>query len=213
MVVGRWLTGWLLVGSLVLAGCAGSSPDPAEGDDAVDASATEDGEASAEDELQNQEESMSLVRMEVTGDETFTWEGEREVLVTRVGGPDLDVNLYSAGFQAPQQLEDPQNRFRWAFDLLNAYDGPGTYEIESTPGGITSTAFLIYMRVVADKAAEEAVFEWEDVELYKEYRELVQPCALVVEDDAVSGSLTCPELATEDGETVAMSVSWTATGS
>lgn len=203
--------GLCLAAVLVLSGCSSAPAVTTEGGTPTPAS-TDPAASDTPSFADEQRDEPSRVTVEVTGDVAFTWEAEEMVTVTHVGGPEIPVNLLSAGFLEPKRLDDPQNRFRWAFDLIGAYDGPGTYEFdgEADNQGIRSVAFLIYMRVEDGEA--EAVFDMDEVESLKEYREIVRPCTLEVGEEERSGTLTCPELATEDGETVAMTVHWEPAG-
>lgn len=151
------------------------------------------------------------VHAEGTGAAPFVWDGEQEVLLTRVGGPDIEVNLLSAGFKVPEIIDaDPSLRFRWAFDLLNAYkDQPGEFDITADPvnaQGLRSTAFLIFMKV--KDPTKETVYEMEEVEFLKEFKELKEPCKLVVGENGSTGSLTCPALASAEGEVAGLTLTW-----
>jgi hypothetical protein len=153
----------------------------------------------------------AAVSVKATGAAEFDWETEEILQVTRVGGPHIDANLLSVGFLLPQKTdEDPKNRFRWAFDLLNAYeDEPGTFEISSqaiNPQGLRSLAFLIWMRV-KDGSIEQAQDESE-VEFLERFGEVRQACTVEIGEDVLSGSMACPELANDEGETVSLKVSW-----
>lgn len=151
------------------------------------------------------------VHAEGTGAAVFTWDGEQEIVLTRVGNSSLDVNLLSAGFKDPEIVtSDPSLRFRWAFDLLNGYeDKPGTFQITSeavNAQGLKNQAFLIWMKV--KDPSKEVVYEMEEVEFLKEFREIKEPCTVVVGENESTGSLTCPSLASAEGEVAGITVTW-----
>lgn len=169
------------------------------------------------------EQLRSLVTVSMTGARALDWEGVQRVHLTRAGGPTRDVNLLTAGFAEPQILpRDPRIRFRWAFDLLNQYaDEPATFTIDpipaapSPPAGaepaaapVASNVYLTYMQVAEGSKEKEAVFDWDEVEVYEEYNRLAQPCTVQVADEARSGTLRCPALRAENGQIVSLTVSW-----
>lgn len=199
------LVGTLMALTALVAGCArdggGDEPTPS-------ASPSEEGTESSVDQSRT---FRAKVHAEGTGASVFTWDGEQEIVLTRVGGPDIDVNLLSAGFKDPEIVtSDPTLRFRWAFDLLSGYeDKPATFQITADPvnaQGLKNQAFLIWMKV--KDPSKKAVFEMEEVEFLKEFREIKEPCTVVVGENESTGSLTCPALATADGEVAGITVTW-----
>lgn len=193
------------VAALMLSGCS-SSPDaePEPTDEATSESSANDVDKSFK----------MLADLEVTGSgvAAFSWQGREEVQITRVGNPSIDTNLLSAGFLVPVKTDDPQNRFRWAFDLLNAYaDEPGTFTIDANPvneQGLKSLAFLIWLRATEANKDKDALQDMSEVEFLKEFRTILKPCTIVIGEGILSGSIDCPELATEDGEVAGMKVAW-----
>lgn len=192
--------------ALLAAGCGGNGSG---GDDPDPSESPSDG--ATQSEVDQSRTFRAKVHAEGTGAAAFTWDGEQEIVLTRVGGPDIDVNLLSAGFKDPEILtSDPSLRFRWAFDLLNAYeDQPGTFEITSDPvnaQGLKSQAFLIWLKV--KDPSKEAVFDMEEVEFLKEFRELKEPCTVEIGENESTGTMSCPALATPEGEVAGITVTW-----
>lgn len=194
---------------LLLAGCGGGKP-------AVTPSPTVSEDASpAKSDVDKSRKFVARVTAVGTGAAAFTWEGEQEIILTRVGKQGLDVNLLSAGFAIPEVVDNDRSlRFRWAFDLLNAYaDEPGTFTIDGAPQGqqgLRSSAFLIFMKV-KDPSKDE-VFDMKEVEFLKEFNVMKQACTVEVGEGEKTGKLTCPELATKEGESAGLTVSWEQTG-
>lgn len=199
----------VVVLAVLLTACGGDGGSAGASDEGADAAAEaqKGGNGEAGDD-ETERALAARVSIAVDGAVSFAWEGVEEVQVTRVGAPGLSVNLLSVGFLLPKKLDDPQNRFRWALDLVDTYEGPGSYQIDPAPDaqGFKDLAFLIYMRVFDGEA--DTVYSMDEVETYQEFREIRQPCALEVGEGARAGTLSCPELATEDGEAVRMTVSW-----
>ncbi|HWH32314.1 MAG TPA: hypothetical protein VNU01_06545 [Egibacteraceae bacterium] len=196
--------------AMLLAACGGGT---AGGDDHSPTATAEETEAAANSQVDKSRTYRAKVHAEGTGAAPFTWDGEQEVVLTRVGGPDIDVNLLSAGFAVPEIVtDDPAHRFRWAFDLLNAYeDQPGTFQITADPvnaQGLKSKAFLIWMKVKDEHKDKEAVFEMDEVEYLKEFNQLQEPCTVEVGPNESSGTLTCTALATAEGEVAGLTVTW-----
>lgn len=198
--------GALLALLVLLAGCGGNGSG--EGEPEESASPTE---AASESDVDKSRTFRAKVHAEGTGAAAFTWDGEQEILLTRVGSPDIEVNLLSAGFKNPEKLTtDPAYRFRWAFDLLNAYrDAPGTFEITGdavNAQGLKSAAFLIWMKV--KDPSKDAVFDMSEVDFLKEFNQVQEPCTLEVGENESTGTLRCPALATKDGEVAGLTVTW-----
>lgn len=147
------------------------------------------------------------VRATVTGAVSFVYDGVQDVQITRVGGPGLNVDVFSMGFMVPVKLEDPKERFRWAFDLLYAYDGPGRYEFGTEAGrGFDNIALLIYLR--AKDGSVETVHDVEETEAYLQFRDIREPCIVEIGEGQRTGSLHCPQLAALDGEIASMTIGW-----
>jgi len=200
-------TAALLCVVLGVGGCSG------DGSAVVDSEQVSAESRAVIEEHSSQRPVSMRVRVESTGAAQFTWEGVRDVLLTRTGESGSEVNLLSVGFDTPEALpERPTDRFRWGIDLLSAYeDKPGTFTITSDPvtsQGIKNVVLFIWMRVVGDKASEAAVFDWEDVVFLERFEEIRQPCTLQVGEQALSGSVTCPELATKGGLVSAVTITW-----
>jgi hypothetical protein len=195
----------LLLAAL-LAGCSGGQADPPS-----ESPSPSDEASSIADSVNRSRTFLAKVRAQGTGAAAFTWEGEQEILLTRVGNKDIDVNLLSAGFKLPEIVTNDRSlRFRWAFDLLNAYgDEPGTFTIDGAPEGgqgLRSSAFLIFMKV-KDPSKDE-VFDMKDVEFLKEFNQMKQACTVEVGEGEKTGKLVCPELATTEGESAGITVVW-----
>jgi hypothetical protein len=204
--------GWiatLLIALLVLAaGCDRGAPDA---DEAAAIENAEDDPLIGDPDARPPvvEQLPSKVRVEVAGAHQFVWEGEQFVHFTRAGAPGRSVNLLSAGFESPQPLdEDPRQRFRWAFDLREYADAPGTFSLSGVVGGEGSSAFVIIMRVT--DGSKPAVHDWDEVELFEQYQRLEEPCSLELGEQHRSGELRCPALAEEGGKTVSLRVTWSA---
>ena len=203
--------GAAVVMALMLVGCGGGKPaDPPS----ETASPTEDA-SPAKSDVDKSRKFVARVTAVGTGAAVFDWEGEQEIILTRVGKSGMDVNLLSAGFALPEIVtSDRSLRFRWAFDLLNAYaDQPATFTIDGVPEGqqgLRSSAFLIFMKV--KDPSKDAVFDMKDVDFLKEFNQVKQPCTLEVGAGEKTGTLTCPELATKDGESAGLTVTWEQTG-
>lgn len=201
----RWVATAMALAALAT-GCGGNGGG--EGDPSPTTSAAEQG---TEDSLDQSRDFRAKVHAEGTGAAVFTWDGEQEITLTRVGGPDIDVNLLSAGFKEPEIVtSDPSLRFRWAFDLLSGYeDKPGTFQLTGdavNAQGLKNQAFLIWIKV--KDPSKKAVFDMADVEFLKEFREIKEPCTVVVGENESTGSLTCPALASKDGEVAGITVTW-----
>lgn len=194
---------------LLLMGCGGEEPE------ATPSPTVSEDASPAGSDVDRSRKFVARVTALGTGAAAFTWEGEQELILTRVGKQGMDVNLLSAGFALPEKVtSDPSLRFRWAFDLLNAYgDEPGTFTMSGEPEGqqgLRSSAFLIFMKV--KDPSKDAVHDMEEVEFLKTFNVLTQPCMLDVGAGEKTGTLTCPELATKDGETAGLTVTWEQTG-
>lgn len=188
---------------LLLAGCANSSePDPTSSEQAAE---------DEDDEYTQVTQVVADMEVEGTGAAPFSWTGEGLLHVTRVGTPEIDVNLLTVGFAEPMVVtNDPRHRFRWSFDLLDDYrDRPGTFTIddETNESGMHSLAMLLFMRV--EDPTKPAVYDMEEVEFLKQFDQLAQPCQVEVGEDVLSGSLTCPELRSAEGESAGVRLSWT----
>lgn len=202
---GRIFAGALALLALLATGCDG------ERGKADESPSPQPETVSDEEQVVRNDDLPAHVAVTVSGDQEFSWEGDTTIRVTRAGSLGLAVNLLSAGTVLPQQLEDePRASFRWAYDLVNEFtDEPGTYELRPRQDGdqIASNAFVIFIR-----AKEEAPLPprtEEDVEVYLEYNQVKQACMLTIEEGSGDrGSLQCPELATADGRTVALQVTW-----
>ena len=195
----------LAVLALVAVGCGGNGG----GDDPSPSASPSDG--AAKSEVDRSRTFRAKVHAEGTGAAVFTWDGEQEVVLTRVGSPDIDVNLLSAGFKDPEILtSDRAFRFRWAFDLLQGYeDKPGTFEITADPvnaQGLKNTAFLIWMKV--KDPSKEVVYDMAEVDFLKTFDQLKAPCTVEIGENESTGTLSCPSLATAEGETAGLTVTW-----
>lgn len=198
--------GALLVLLVLVAGCGGNGSGEAEPEESPSPS-----ESASESGVDQSRKFQAKVHAEGTGAAEFTWDGQQEIVLTRVGGPDIDVNLLSAGFTMPQVLDsDRAFRFRWAFDLLNAYeDKPATFEITGdavNAQGLKSSAFLIWMKV--KDPSKDVVFDMAEVDFLKEFKELKEPCTVEVGENESTGTLRCPALAAKDGEVAGLTVTW-----
>ena len=149
------------------------------------------------------------VRVQGTGAAPFEWEGTQTVILNRVGYPGISVNLLSAGFQFPEPLpEDRALRFRWGFDLKGVYDDrPGVFTFDgvSSPSAGSNVVF-VWMRV--KDPSKRAVFEDDEVDFIEYFTVLRQPCTAEVGEGERTGTLRCPEVANEEGETASFTVSW-----
>ena len=202
-------------------GCArdaGGDPAPSPA-----ASASEPGDAlplaevTAPGPLDRSRDVPAEVTVTVTGEQAFTWHGEHIITLTRVGYPGMGSNLLSLGFLDFLPVPDQrQLRFRWAFDLLRAYqDTPGTFTLTNDAlddRGFKDLAFLILL-TLRDSAADSDTFTVDDILAEDHYGLIVQPCTLTIGEAEATGSLECPDLATMDGARhLAMTVTWRQTG-
>jgi len=216
--VALWVAAMLLIGGI--AGCSGTAtPDP-------DKLAAEDTDDPANDPRAPKTDPVRLrVSVTLAGTRTLAWTGEQTVHITRAGGPGRSVNLLTAGFMEPEILpDDPRTRFRWAFDLINQYaDAPGTFTIHkpaeatAAPGqsaapaapAASSAVYLTYMHVKDSAKSKPEILDWEEVEIYEEYRLGDQPCTVEIGASNRTGKLHCPELAgVEHGGKVSLDVQW-----
>lgn len=141
----------------------------------------------------------------VSGAHHFEWTGRREIGFVRV---EADVNFLSAGFEAPQPLnDDPRQRFRWGLDLIDQYHDEPAEIIVAAPaaGQISSAVYFTYMRV--RDGARPTVYDWDEVELYQEYKQ-VDDCTLRIGDAYGSGTLHCPRLREDGGQEIRLTVDW-----
>lgn len=208
---GRTIAATLALGAL-LSACSGNASPAASDSPSPSPTQSEDPDVPRVDFSHH---FPARVRVEATGAANFVWEGEDKMQITRTGGPQYSVNLLSGGFLAPNILpEEPKNRFRWAFDFLSGYaDEPGTFTLTGQPAnqqGLSDGSLFIWMRV--KDGSKEVVYEESELEFMKHFSVLRQPCTLVVGPDERSGSLHCPEVATQEGETVGYRVTWEAVG-
>lgn len=154
------------------------------------------------------------VHATITGAADVQWQGTEIMTIARVGKLGTPVNLFSAGFTEPVRLPDePTLRFRWAVELLDAYDDkPGDHVIQPTVPGAAgvSSAFVVVLRVNDAARDKLVVHDWGEVESLRYYDHVRQPCTLHIGDDESEGRLHCPELATAEGETVAATIEWSA---
>lgn len=205
---GRLMAAAVLL-TVLSSACGGGGGDP-------EPDASPSGTATAPSKVDRSRNFRARVRAEGTGAAVFTWEGEQEIVLTRVGGPNIQVNLLSAGFATPEILpHDRAHRFRWAFDLLNAYeDQPGTFDITGealNAQGLKSQVFLIWMKV--KDPSKDAVFDMAEVEFLKRFDQLQKPCTVEVGENESTGTLRCPALATVEGEVAGLTVTWEETKS
>ena len=212
VVGGRSLSRTVLVVMLVvaMAACSRAGSDPAESP-SPDALAETEATADDPDDLDQSHTFWAWVRVEASGAAEFVWEGTEELVVTRVGRPGLSVNQLTAGFRFPLILkETPEYRFRWAFDLIGAYDDqPGTFTLALPSGkqGVAeSMAFLIWMR--AKDGSQRDVPTMEHLHFFKQFGRIAEPCTVEVGEGELHGSLSCPRLETPEGEAVTLNVTW-----
>lgn len=204
---------WGLGLGLVLAGCVGDGERP-NADDLAESPAAESTEEQGD--LDRSREFEAVVRAEVTGAATFVWEGRQTVALTRVGAPDLEANMLAAGFLEPQVVDgEPEKRFRWGFELFDQYaDEPGTFQITGAAAGeqkLRDAALLVY--VVAKDPSKPQLQDWAEVESYQEFNQVRRACTLQIGPAEATGTLECPELASAEGDTVAIKITWTALNS
>lgn len=211
---GRGGWGRAALRALCLALLAGGCSAPVVGDRGPTPPATEpatepDGSETARNPLDRSREFPAQVRVEGTGAAAFTWEGTQTVVLNRLGGLGLRTNLLSAGFLNPEPLpEDRSLRFRWGFDLMGVYaDEPGTFTYDGKDGP-TAGSNLVFVWMKVKDPAKSAVFEEDEVEFLKYFTVLRQPCTVEVGEGERTGTLRCPEVATEDGETAGLTVAW-----
>lgn len=185
---------------MVLTGCSADGPATPDSPSATPSEGAKTGAS----------EQQARVTVRVSGAENYRWEGRQLLRFLREGALGESVNLLSVGAVLPQALDDPRDRFRWAFDLINQYaDKPGSYTLERDTGTseVSSNILLISMRV--KDGSKSAVFDWADVERFVEYTELQEPCVVEVGPEATSGTLSCPAVAdAKSGQVVAIEAEW-----
>lgn len=189
--------------SVLASACSGRAADPPVSEAPV--AADDDGD------LDRSRNFYADITVDVSGAAAFHWQGEDIIVHSRIGKHGAPVNLLSAGVRFPTPTDaGRRDRFRWAFDYVGGYrDEPGTYQFTGDPvnaQGLASNAFLIFLR--AKDPTAEAVYDMDEVEFLKEFRETRKPCTLEVGELERTGTLDCPELATADGETVSLRASW-----
>lgn len=150
------------------------------------------------------------ITVEVDGAVTIHWERDGEVRIVTVTPTERAVQLLSVGLE---QLQDAGDGawFRTAFDVVGGYDGPGTYTIAPAEdgAGIHSNAFLIHATVTDPDA--DPVLTSDNIDEVREFARATVACTVEVTADENSGSLTCPALADEAGDTVSLRMTWRAT--
>ena len=113
------------------------------------------------------------------------------------------MNTSQSGSNQPPSADDIL--LRWSADLVpGLYTGPGTYTIdrETRPtltdeSGLRSAA---YISVIGPPAGEDILLP---------YNELVEPCTLTYEAEAVRGRVECPALGLEGRSERTVSWTWT----
>lgn len=203
MRVRAWVA--LLLATLLVAGCSGGGADPRD-------DVTESPSASEDDDLPVGQQVEAMVTVDVSGAANFHWQDQEPVSFNRLGSPAGQVNLLQGGFLYVISLPDrPTDRFRWGFDLMGVYDDkPGTFTMPATVGGAAqgqaSSGVLFNFLRVKDPSVGDATKD--DLVFFKQFNQLVQPCTLTVSAGHATGVLDCPELASPEGETIALRVEW-----
>lgn len=206
----------LLAALVVLAGAtACSTPSDAAGPSAAqsapsDAAPLSSEPASGPDYARSTYEAAHVV-VTVEGHVAFEWEGDQDVLIASVrpppGAPET-INLLSIGFDELQEYE-AGGWFRFAFDLVGEYAGPGGYVIragddEARASGPLSSAFL----VAAQLRDRDGELVRENLASVAHYGTVLEDCALEVGEDERAGTLDCPQLSDADGNVVSLHVAW-----
>lgn len=202
-----------LVTAIMLAGC---TAEPQDGEV----------EAPVEDD-QSAEPSRSVpafVSISVSGALAFEWADEVPLQIVTLTPDERAAHLLSVGVldPVPVSADRAHEQFRFAFDLVGGYDGEGTYTIPAasddagqpaappdagaTDTSYMSSAFIVFVSL-ADPGLEDPYVE-ENFEDIQGFSRALQDCVIEVAQGESSGSLACPELADDDGNTVRLDVEW-----
>jgi len=157
------------------------------------------------------------VTVTVTGDLSLTWEGESELRIVTLTPEEESANIFSVGFEELHTTITDGERFRWAFDVLGAYNGAGTYMVPAGGGqgpqpggletGLRSSAFLLHV-TLAEGVDHGPPYTEEELLSATAYDQVLQDCTIIVSDDEATGTVDCPELANNEGHTISMDVTW-----
>lgn len=201
-----------LLAAFSLTACSKAPSGPAGSALTPPVSTSACGQFSADPDAERPEGSLrafypAAIHHELTGDTELSFDTESLVDVCEIFGGTYPQGTYfltaSAG-RLDITLEDG-SLLTWSADLApGVYEGPGTYVLddEEAPeiaevSGIRSAA---YFRITGPSAGEATVLE---------YRELLEPCTLVIAPEAATGSVTCPKLGVEGDPSRTVSWTWT----
>lgn len=154
------------------------------------------------------------LEMTVSGDTELgplTTEADLRVVEIQGGSNPREIWFYSASPGRPVEI-DGSRLLLFSADLApGIYEGPGTYELSDEAGvtlggeaGLSSGAYVQVYRV-----AEPGVSKREIRRSFRRYDRFGEPCTLTVAADSVTGTVDCPSLLDEDGDTVALHWEWT----
>lgn len=193
----RWWMALTFVLALVVGGCT---------DDGADGSGQADGDAKG-DRAPRTETIEAAVEITVTGAATLSSEVTTELTVSRFDPAKKEFSLLTVGLAEFARAPDGQ-RFRTAFDLAGAYDGPGKYSFGTTGQGASSLSNA-FVQIVELRDAEGTLDEANVVKA-RRFDKALEPCQLEVGTGERSGSLSCPRLGDGDGAEIGLRLTWKA---
>lgn len=149
---------------------------------------------------------LADVTLKVTGAETLTWTKRTKIDVDEIRGEAIPKQLWFLSASAAQSTDTAPDGRMLAYSVNVApgtYRGPGTYVISTDPGppvdgvrpNIGGNAYVQFLTVQPT------------VEVVR-YDQLTKDCSFVYAAEARSGSLTCPQLSSEDGASVSFTWTW-----
>ena len=119
-----------------------------------------------------------------------------------------EVSLLTVGLAEERRLGNLA--FRTAFDLAGQYAGPDRYTIPAAGASTGASSISGALLLTADLKDPAGDVVAANVTRSRRFDRALEPCAVVVEKDERSGSISCPRLADEGGETVDLRMTWNA---
>lgn len=204
---GTWALVFIVAAAVVMGGCSSGQEEPPSAAESTPTVPEPEGTGAVD----RSREFPATVTVEGTGAAAFHWEGTQTINFIRVGRADLKVNLLSASVDNPERLpEDPAARFRWGFDLQKVYeDHPGVFTFDGRTGERARSGVpFVWMRVTDSAAHKPSTFDEGELVFLKRFTVLQEPCTVDIGAGEHTGTLRCPAVATEDGETAGFTVTW-----